>query len=176
MKLLRPLRFAAALALSAFSLSALTPHAAARADTLDALLAGFDQGCDYSAGLLAALEELGAAADAGRQPVLPLAAPDLYGPMRVIPSGEYDDIVVPLTATWKDVPVSALRFIRGRENGIFLVLVRFAPPHEAARRVFAPLAEGSAARMAEDPENLTEATTFLNEIDGELSYVCDLST
>ena len=170
-------RLAAVVSLLAFAIGLDAPPAAAQA-SLDSLLAGLDDGCARTALFQAWQDDLVARhlpdngvapghADVG-------AFAGAIGRERVVDRGEWLEVKVPLQGTWRGVPVSALVFSFGRQNGIYAHAVEFAAEASTVREVFQARVERSAARLAAEGDGDFAVSTGL-DLEGRVALWCDFS-
>lgn len=175
-------RVALFLAMSTSAVQATSP-VNRQALELDAFLAGLDVQCSMSPqfeSFLDALREI----DGEAYHLTPMAAKaqvdavtqSAIGEIRITDENDsYQQISVNVKGTWREVPVAAFRLWLGKHNGIVATEVIFEPPSAAALQVFGPRIEDSASAMAEDPENISEASTGLDVEDGRVRLWCDWS-
>lgn len=111
--------------------------------------------------------------------VVPLEIKSVMGSVASRNKGEWTEVVIPVTGTIRSLPVSAIEFALGNQNGISVTSIHFAWPKADVQKILGPeIARGSELiKHQTRNEELTDgASIALNEIRGRARLVCDVST
>ena len=162
---------------AAFIALAATP---ALAGSLDPLLKGFDDGCDYTEALGGLLQSSYAFARKEGNVQLPSGYKALFGEVTVTPIEDYLEITIPVKdGTWRGVPVKQINaYITPLESGLSSHVVVFPKDAEkAAEAAFKDRGIASDKKVkAKDEGGFGWGTGFSIDKDGAPTYMCDLST
>lgn len=96
-----------------------------------------------------------------------------FGRVRQIKKEGYTEVRVPVTATWGDLPLAAIEFNFGIENGISLYSIRFAARREAVVGAFG--GRVAAAAKALERESIGTAGMSIEISKDKPAIVCDSS-
>ncbi len=151
----------------------------ALAASLDPLLEGFEDACDYSDGLAALLQSSYAFARTEGDIAIPAGYETVFGQPTVAPVDEYLHVTLPVSdGTWRGVPVQEIEvFITALESGFSSHAVIFpAGAVKQAEETFKARGESAQTKLtAQDKADLGWQTGF-SVVDGVPRYMCDLST
>ncbi|WP_455959878.1 hypothetical protein [Methylorubrum aminovorans] len=92
---------------------------------------------------------------------------------------EWTEVVIPVTGTIRSLPVSAIEFAFGNQNGISVTSIHFVWSKADVQKILGPeIARGSEfiKYQAQNAELADGASIALNEIQGRARLVCDVST
>ncbi|MDO9415605.1 hypothetical protein [Pararhizobium sp.] len=148
----------------------------AGAATLDTLLKGFDDGCDYTVALDTLLRSsYDFARGQGSLKIPPAYALLFHAPV-VETEGNYLHTVIPVSGTWRGVPVKALDiYITHDESGFVVHSVIFEESAtEQAKKTFAARAKRSNEKL--NAGDGAEMNTEFGVFKGKPTLMCDLST
>ncbi|MGD9478300.1 hypothetical protein [Shinella sp. G-2] len=150
------------------------------AGSLDPLLKGFDDGCDYTEALGGLLQSSYAFARKEGKVELPSGYKALFGEVTVTPIEDYLEITIPVkNSTWRGVPVRQINaYITPLESGLSSHVIVF--PKDAEKAAEAAFRERGIASQkkvkAKDDGGFGWGTGYSIDKDGAPSYMCDLST
>lgn len=139
---------------------------------MDEFLSGFETRCAISEPLYALWRSMAQ----GEALALPEGHGDDFGTPMVAHHDDYSEIRLPVDGVWRGHEVSHVLVVAGRDNGISLIGVLFAPDQTHLEAEFAPIAASARQVLAEDPENITGMTADFVTYDGHPHFFCDLST
>lgn len=148
------------------------------ADPLDHFLDGMLNGCQMSGEFDHFKTSLAERAMGTGKTYIPAEIRDAVGRASVREESEYYEVNVPLSGTWHGLPVRAIGFSFGKENGIHAWGVEFAASAAEVKRVFGPtLARSRKIFMSGDDADMLspDAIDIINR-GGVVSYICDMST
>ena len=161
------------------TLIALALPATAGARSLDDLLLGFDDACDYSDALADLLQSSYAFARKEGAIVLPAGYETVFGPPSVRLQDEYLHIVLPVTGgTWRGVPVKEIEvYITELASGFSYQAVVFpADARKAAEAAFHERGRAAKKKLEKQDETGFGWDTGFAVTEGVPRYQCDLST
>lgn len=111
--------------------------------------------------------------------VVPAEIKSVMGSIASRNKGEWTEVVIPVTGTIRSLPVSALEFAFGNQNGISVTSLHFVWPKAEVQKILArDVARGTdfIKHKIQNGELADGASVTLNEIEGRARLVCDVST
>ncbi|MER2605707.1 MAG: hypothetical protein ABTQ29_07760 [Siculibacillus sp.] len=156
----------------------IAPAHAQTAVSFDGFLAGLDAACDQTAEFKAWQTSLVGAHNPGPdQPrgtvVRPAGVGAGLGTSSGVDMGEYVEVKVPATGTFRGLALSAIVFSFGKENGIYGYAVEFAEPRATVEKALAAAVERGNAKMAKVYAETGASTGF--DFKGRVALYCDFS-
>lgn len=156
-----------------------TCEAAAQTADFGQLIGRFDKRCELSDGLDVLMNSV-ATYDEKRnhwvaaEPSLPNAVAGAVGNPAVKVETEYSEITLPVSGTWRGLPLVGFEFTRGHENGIGSFGLVFAASVADLRRVLGR--DWTEKGVVVEPRNGAPYTYGLTREGGRVTAYCDVST
>lgn len=154
-----------------------TPVTVRAGAVFDGFFSGIDDGCHPSKAFQSFEKGLVARFTPPIRRDAPISPPSelagSIGAPSAVDKGEWVEVAVGLTGTWRGLAVKRLVFSLGKENGIHAWAVEFAVPAEAVTATFGERVDASNARMAKENTETEASTGF--DFEGRVALFCDYS-